>query len=90
MEKVNVPTNEVVNTLVQKKGKMVKSSKKAEETVEVPDKDMAARRVIRDFLSNRLTFYTKPPQPQKTEEEKPKSKAADIKPKSKKITKKKK
>lgn len=61
IEKVNVPTSEVVNTLVQKKGKMTKSSHKAVETIDVPDKDMAARRVIRDFLSNRLTFYAKPP-----------------------------
>lgn len=56
-----MPTSEVVNTLVQKKGKMTKSSHKALETIDVPDKDMAARRVIRDFLSNRLTFYAKPP-----------------------------
>jgi len=56
-----VPTEEIVNTLVKKKGKMVKSSKKIDETIDVPDKDMAARRVIRDFLSNRLSYYTKPP-----------------------------
>lgn len=40
-------------------GKTGKDGKPALKTVSLPDQSMAARRVIRDFLNNRLSYYSK-------------------------------
>lgn len=40
---------------------MKKKSQPVIETKRVPNVEMAAKRVIRDFLNNRITYYTKVP-----------------------------
>jgi len=57
-----------VNTLVTKKnGKAKKQTDKVKvvtQTRNVPDTSMAAKRLIRDFLNNRLNYSSKPPKSQ--------------------------
>jgi hypothetical protein len=64
MREEQVKEEQVVNTLQNKKmRRMAKVSEKkmvVTKTVKVPDTQEAARRLIRDFLNNKLTFFTRP------------------------------
>lgn len=52
-----------VEKQVEAEQKDAKKKKKGAKTVtqieNVPDKDQAARRILRDFLNNRLSFFSK-------------------------------
>jgi len=79
VERVRVPIDENVALLVKNKaGKMVKRSEKKLEYHDVPDRDNAARRVIRDFLNNRLSYSAKPPQVEKKDKVQIKKKSKPI------------
>jgi len=57
----SVEKEQRVNTLVNKKGKLKKQTDKVSmvvEKIQVPDKEQAARRLIRDYLNNRLAYFT--------------------------------
>lgn len=56
-----VETEKKESLMVPKKGKLKKKSQPVVEVQKVPNVEMAAKRVIRDFLNNRLTYYTKVP-----------------------------
>ena len=56
-----VETEKKESLMVPKKGKLKKKSQPVVEVQRVPNVEMAAKRVIRDFLNNRLTYYTKVP-----------------------------
>ena len=56
-----VETEKKESHMVPKKGKLKKKSQPVVEVQKVPNVEMAAKRVIRDFLNNRLTYYTKVP-----------------------------
>jgi outer membrane receptor for monomeric catechols len=56
-----VETEKKESLMDAKKGKKKKVSQPVVETQRVPNVEMAAKRVIRDFLNNRLTYYTKVP-----------------------------
>ena len=45
-----------------KKGKKKKKVEEAPKVELVPDLDQAARRILRDFLNNRLNFFSKVPE----------------------------
>jgi len=64
LKKETVEVEKKVNSLgTNRRGKLKKQSDKVqvmEEVRQVPDHDGAARRLIRDFLNNRLSYYSKP------------------------------
>ena len=56
-----VETEKKESLMVEKKGKMKKKSQPVVEVQRVPNIEQAAKRVIRDFLSNRIVYHTKVP-----------------------------
>jgi len=62
--------NELLDQIAKKKGLvdtkvLVKANKKKkidEKTESTPQKEEAARRFIRDFLNNRIQYFSKPPE----------------------------
>jgi pantoate kinase len=61
VETKEVETEKKESLMVAKKNKMKKKSQPVVEVQRVPNVEQAAKRVIRDFLNNRLTYYTKVP-----------------------------
>jgi hypothetical protein len=61
VDTLDVETEKKESLMVPKKNKMKKKSQPVVETQRVPNVEQAAKRVIRDFLNNRLTYFTKVP-----------------------------
>ena len=56
-----VETEKKESVMEPKKGKLKKRSQPVVEVQRVPNVEMAAKRVIRDFLNNRIVYSTKVP-----------------------------
>ena len=56
-----VETEKKESIMEPKKGKLKKRSQPVVEVQRVPNVEMAAKRVIRDFLNNRIVYCTKVP-----------------------------
>ena len=61
VEVKEVETEKKESVMVDKKNKMKKKSQPVVEVQKVANVEQAAKRVIRDFLNNRLTYFTKVP-----------------------------